>query len=178
MRNWVLFPLVGVMALLAGGAFWFGSTRNRNETSTPPDITPAALYAASFTDQAGQPQPIGRFQGKLLVLNFWATWCGPCRKEMPGFARLQSRWASRGVQFLGISDEDPRKVAAFIKEVPVGYPLWTGRMVTALGKRLGNGRAVLPYTVLVSPSGQVLETRVGTYAEDELERRLVELSGK
>ena len=176
MSNKWIFTGVGVLALTAGAALWLG-TQNRPVASTPVEAAPAALYAATFHDLEGGAQSLGRFEGKVVVLNFWATWCGPCREEMPAFARLQARWAAKGVQFVGISNEEPHRVAPFAKGLGVNYPLWVGgEEVGELSRRLGNGTGVLPHTVLLDRSGNVLESRVGAYPEDRLDRRLANLT--
>jgi thiol-disulfide isomerase/thioredoxin len=140
-------------------------------------VAPAALFSAGFSDTQGAARTLGQFQGKVLVVNFWATWCGPCREEMPAFKRLQERWGARNVQFVGLANEDPRRVERFGQELGINYPLWVGGdQVGELSRRLGNRLGVLPHTVIIDPRGSVLETRVGPYTEDLLEQRLTEIS--
>lgn len=171
-----LFTAVGALAVLAGGTLWMAM---RPPSDSRVAIAPAAIFAASFLDAAGKPQSLGQFQGKVVVLNFWATWCAPCREEMPGFMRLQSRWAARGVQFVGLANEEPDKVARFGRELGINYPLWTGGQdVPELSQRLGNRLGVLPHTAILGGQGQVLEARVGPYAEAQMEERLLALSVK
>ena len=171
-----VYVLVGAIAVAAGTAMWLGS-RKAGPATEPANISPSALFAASFTDPRGGPTSLGRFQGKILVVNFWATWCAPCREEMPAFNRLQARWAGRGVQFVGLSDEDPAPVERFGRDLAIGYPLWVGRdEVGSLSRRLGNRLGVLPFTVLVDRQGNILESRVGPYSEDMLEKRLAAIS--
>jgi thiol-disulfide isomerase/thioredoxin len=172
-----VFAAVGAAALLAGTLLWLGS--RPAEAPAAPGIAPAALFAAAFTDSAGRPQSLGQFQGKLVVLNFWATWCAPCREEMPAFTRLQARWASRNVQFVGLSGEEPERVAQFANALRINYPLWTGGdAVGDLSRRLGNRLGVLPHTAILGPDGQVLDMKVGPYSEKELEERLTAFSAK
>lgn len=172
------FALVGVLALAAGSALWLTGRTGLAPTG-PTTIAPPALYAATFQDGTGQRQALGQYQGKLLVLNFWATWCAPCREEMPGFARLQGRWKDKGVQFVGVSSEDRERVARFGRELSIPYPLWTGGdEVGELSRRLGNRIGVLPHTAIIGPQGAVLEVRAGTYTENELERRLTAFAPK
>ena len=188
MTNTRLFAAIAVAAFACGAALWHfghpvGSRAGVTTTSTPPApvpaIAPTALYAAAFTDPEGASRSLGQFQGRVLVLNFWATWCGPCRAEMPAFSRLHSRWAARGVQFLGLSDEPPSTAARFGRDLAIAYPLWTGgEQVLDLSRRLGNHQRVLPHTVIVGPSGEVLEQRVGPYTEDELDSMLRRFSSK
>jgi thiol-disulfide isomerase/thioredoxin len=172
MRSKWVFAMVGCASLLAGSLAWLAT----RATSPVAPIAPAALFAATFKGADSRAHPIGEFQGKLLVLNFWATWCAPCRAEMPAFNRAQAQWAGRGVGFLGLSSEDPSRVQAFGRELGIRYPLWTGGdEVMELSRRLGNRQAVLPYTVILDSQGRVLETRVGPYTENEL-HRILELS--
>ena len=166
-----LFAGVALLAVLAGTALWLGN-EPAVRTGTP-DLAPAALYAAGFHDASGEPQSLARYQGKVVVLNFWATWCGPCRQEMPGFERLNARWAGRGVQFVGIADDDPAKVTRFALELGIRYPLWVGGAeVEEMARRLGDVERVLPYTVVLGPQGQVLRQKVGIYTEADLDAAL------
>jgi thiol-disulfide isomerase/thioredoxin len=176
-NKWI-FAAVGVLSLMAGTALWLG-TQERPLATAPVEVSQAALYAAPFRDLQGAPQSLGRFEGKVVVLNFWATWCAPCREEMPAFTRLQSRWAAKGVQFVGISSEDPGRVVPFAKGLGVNYPLWVGGdEVGELSRRLGNKPGVLPHTVVIDRSGNVAESRVGAYPEDALDKALAALTEK
>jgi peroxiredoxin len=92
---------------------------------------------------------------------------------MPAFTRVQSRWAQRNVQFVGLANDDPAKVVRFGEQLAINYPLWTGGdEVGELSQRLGNRLGVLPHTVILDAQGKVLEQRVGPYTEAELEERL------
>jgi thiol-disulfide isomerase/thioredoxin len=177
-----LFSSIGLLALASGTVLWLATRPagwSPGVTLAPPGISAAALYTATFQDEAGRNQSLGQFQGKVVVVNFWATWCAPCREEMPAFARLQSRWGARGVQFVGLANDDPAKVRPFGKSLGINYPLWTGGdNVGELSRRLGNRLGVLPHTAILGPNGEVLESRVGPYSEADLELRLAAFSGK
>ena len=184
MTNARLFAAVGVAAMVAGAVSWYlgrPPVPLAAPTLDPPvvAIAPAAIFAATFTDPAGAPRALGQFQGKVLVLNFWASWCEPCRAEMPGFERLHQRWASRGVQFLGLSDEPTEKAEQFGRALGITYPLWTGGdQVPDLSRRLGNRLGGLPHTVVLGPAGTVAAQKVGPYTEPELEEILQRLAVK
>lgn len=168
-----MFAGVAVLAILAGAAMYMGTRGPAPATAAAADISPTALYAAAFADEQGARRSLAQFRGKLLVVNFWATWCAPCREEMPAFARVQARWAAKDVQFVGLAQDDPAKVARFGRELSINYPLWTGEDgVAELGRRLGNRLGVLPYTVILDREGRVLQRRVGPYTEASLEERL------
>jgi thiol-disulfide isomerase/thioredoxin len=174
--RWV-FALVGALAALAGTALWLAA-RPATPAAAEMPVAPAALMAATFTDLDGRKRALGEFQGKVVVLNFWATWCAPCREEMPGFDRLQARWQDR-VRFVGVSAEDPAKVAPFARSLGIRYPLWTGGdEVAELSRRLGNIQGVLPHTVVLDPLGQVVAARVGAYPEGVLDEKLRQIAAK
>ena len=158
-------------ALAAGVLLWLFAHAPDHEVSV--DIAPSAILAATFADPAGNRQSLGQFEGKVVVLNFWATWCAPCREEMPAFVRAERRWAGRGVQFVGIANEDPRRVARFGRDMGVDYPLWVGgEEVGEFSRRLGNRLGALPYTVILDGTGVPKRAKVGAYSEPELEAAL------
>ena len=167
MGNRWLFAAVGLLAMIAGAVLWVA---HRSESHVAaPRLAPAALFATTLRDTGGKPQRLGQYAGKVLVLNFWATWCPPCRAEMPAFSRMQERWATRGVQFLGLTSDDPARVERFSRDLPVSYPLLLGGPeVDDLAMALGNRDRLLPFTVVVGGDGHVLTQNVGTYSEVDL----------
>lgn len=177
MKARFVFGAVAVAALAAGAGLWW-SQRPPPRTG-PPTISGAALYAATFRDARGGAPSLGRFQGRTLVLNFWATWCAPCREEMPAFVRLQKRWRDRGVEFVGISSEPPELLERFGRELAIDYPLWSGgEQAEELSRRLGNRLGVIPFTALIDGSGRVVAAKVGPYSESELDTLLGKIVGK
>lgn len=144
--------------------------------SGPGNLSTAALYAANFTDASGKSQALKQWQGKIIVVNFWATWCPPCREEMPALSRLQDQYRSRGVVVLGIATDDVDKIREFSKETQVSYPLLAGDMEGMnLATGLGNDKGVLPYTVLIKADGTVAETYFGRVDQPLLEQTLLPL---
>lgn len=181
MKAWVPFAGVGLLAALAGVSLWLSGRPRLSPAPTASSVeaSPAAIMAAKFVDLEGNGRVLGQLNGKVLVVNFWATWCTPCLEEMPGFARLQAKWEARGVRFVGLAQDDPIKVRAFGEKLAINYPLWTGESaVMDLSRRLGNRLGVLPHTVLLDGDGRVLESRIGLYAEDKLDARLGEILPK
>jgi thiol-disulfide isomerase/thioredoxin len=178
-RTRLIFAFIGATSVLAGAAAWW-ATRVPREPSIPtPSISAGAVWTAPFKDTRGASHSLGEFQGQVVVINFWATWCAPCREEMPGFVRLQDRWKGRGVQFVGLSDDDPAKVERFAAELRINYPLWVGTDTAGeLSRRLGNRLGVLPHTVILDPAGNRVDMRVGPYTERDLEPKLASLAPK
>ena len=172
--RWLAVVVAAALALAAG--IYFGQ-RHLGGDGAGRDGAP--LLAIALPDTDGKEQPLGQWKGKVLVVNFWATWCTPCREEMPGFVKLQSRWQGRGVQFVGLAQDEPAKVAAFGRDLAINYPLWIGGAdVMDLSRRLGNRLGVLPHTVLLDDQGRVLESRIGMYSEADLDSRLAVITGK
>jgi thiol-disulfide isomerase/thioredoxin len=129
----------------------------------------AALYALSLPDAEGQPQALAQWKGKLLVVNFWATWCVPCVAEMPELDRLQREFGDSKVQIVAIGVEDGPKVRAFRDRLGLHLTLLAGGYdALELAHRLGDPQRALPYTALFSSDGELLHARVGALAKDEL----------
>jgi thiol-disulfide isomerase/thioredoxin len=163
----------GVLAALAAvGLHQHFGTRSADA----PAETAAAqrLPAFAFADLDGRMRRAGEWAGRVLVINFWATWCPPCRRELPAFAELQARYEGRGVQFLAIAIDDVEAVRRFATEHPFNFPVLHGEdAATRLAAQLGNRLSSLPYTVVVDRRGDVRVRHFGEYARDDLERALV-----
>lgn len=142
----------------------------------PPVVSPAALFALrdlAYPDLSGTRQSLQQWHGDVLVLNWWATWCGPCREEMPMLSRLQERYADRNVRFVGIAADDVAKVADFVRAHPVGYPLWVGGENAIQATRdLGNIPLAVPFTVVLDRKGSLSTAVLGRIEEDALVRLL------
>ena len=124
----------------------------------------------------GTHQQVGQWQGKVVVVNFWATWCAPCREEIPLFIKLQKQYAERGVQFVGIAIDDATKVKLFAAELGMNFPvLVAGANAIDLTRKLGNRAAVLPFTLVVSRGGKVVASEIGTAHNAKLQALLLSL---
>lgn len=172
-RTWLL--LLGFALLAAAIGYRLGVLGKSAETATA--VAPAvAIYDLLLTDLKGQPQSLGQWRGKVLVVNYWATWCHPCREEMPGFSRLQDKYRDKGIQFVGISIDDAAKIIEFQKETPVNYPLLIGDMSTMKSSAdIGNSRQALPFTAVFDRNGKLAMTKLGRWSETDLERQLLDL---
>ncbi|MEJ5212081.1 MAG: TlpA disulfide reductase family protein [Burkholderiales bacterium] len=169
--QWLLIGVVALVALVLG--LWAGERHSR--PAPPAGMTPEALYAITFPDLQGQPQALARWRGQVVVLNFWATWCPPCRAEMPEFIRVQTRYGARGFSFVGIALDEPAAVEAFARELGINYPLLLGGAEgAALARTLGS-RGALPFSVILNREGRIVATRLGTLNEAELDQLLPSL---
>ena len=130
----------------------------------------AHFFALRLNDADGKHQSFSQWQGKTLVINFWATWCPPCREEMPAFSRLQTKYAPNDVKFVGIALDNASNVTSFSKQHPVTYPLIIAESEGGeITRQLGNSRMALPYTVVLGPDGETRLIRLGRVSEQELD---------
>ncbi len=132
--------------------------------NVPPPAPSPALQDVAFNDLTGRPRRLAEWPDKLLVVNFWATWCPPCLTEIPGFVALQERWAERGLQFVGVALDEPDAVKAFMAEHHMNYPVLVGQDdVARFMQALGNNIGALPFTVVIAPDGRVLHRQQGQW---------------
>jgi len=139
--------------------------------SCPADAKAANL---NFTmkDVEGRDVTLESFKGKVIMLDFWATWCGPCKVEIPHFIEFQNKYGSKGLQMVGISVDDPvDKLAPYVKEMGMNYPVLQGlghdEVQDAFGPILG-----IPVSVLISREGKVCATHTGLTAKETFEREI------
>jgi thiol-disulfide isomerase/thioredoxin len=165
LAGWTVVLLVAVAA--AGAGVYFGQRALTGGGA--PQAEAAALLAIALPDPDGKEQSLGQWKGKVLVVNFWATWCGPCREEMPEFVRAQAELGAKGLQFVGIAVDQPDKVREFAREIGLNYPaLIGGYGAMELSKTLGNSVMALPFTVIVDRQGRVAHTQLGALKDAKL----------
>jgi len=127
------------------------------------------LWSMSFETPAGGTLNFGAFRGKPLVLNFWATWCAPCLKEIPELERFHREFGPRGWQVFGLALDRAAPVNEFLARVPVTFPVaLAGIDGSDLTRELGNTQGVLPYTVVFDRRGRSAHRKVGETSFDEL----------
>jgi len=128
----------------------------------------------ALKDLEGKLHNADQWNGKVLVVNFWATWCPPCRKEMPMFVELQKQYADRGLQFVGIALDDPTMVQDFADNFLVNYPILIGdKSALDLTRKYGNYLGALPYTVIVDRKGIIRYVRPGKMSHKQAEAAIL-----
>lgn len=116
----------------------------------------------AMLDTEGELRNIKDWEGKVVLLNFWATWCPPCKKEIPDFIALQQEYGDKGLQIVGIAMNNNEEVNAFALEMGINYPLMAGETESIeLARRYGNQIGALPYTVVINKNGEVSSTFAG-----------------
>jgi thiol-disulfide isomerase/thioredoxin len=171
--------LAGGGLLAAGHASLARATTTATATGVPrasasaPALAPAHLWATPLATLNGRQQTLAVYKGHPVVVNFWASWCGPCVREMPALSALHQEYAKKGIQFAGIGVDSAANVNAFLKKVRVSYPVYiAGFGGTELARSLGDRTGGLPFTVIIDARGVVRATKSGEIRPDELRRTL------
>jgi len=124
----------------------------------------------ALTDIEGVTRNVDEWDGMVIVLNFWATWCPPCRGEIPEFVHLQEKYAEQGVRFVGIAPEEAGPVRDFASEFHINYPLLIGQGdVIRISEEYGNTIGALPYTVIVDRQGRIAHMQRGPLPGEKAE---------
>jgi thiol-disulfide isomerase/thioredoxin len=166
-RGWVLAS-AGLAALAAGVAGSAWHQRRQRERAAALAESTGGFWDLAFPQPDGTELATRALLGKPLVLNFWATWCPPCVKEMPEIDRFARDHAARGWQVLGVAIDSPTPVREFLKKTPVTYRIaLAGLEGTELVRRMGNPLGGLPFTLALASDGFIAKTRLGetNYAE-------------
>ena len=167
-RNSLLVVVLGVAIIIAGALLWRQLTLDATRPAGG-NADSAPLLALTLPDAAGKQESLGQWKGKVLIVNFWATWCEPCKEEMPRFIKLQDEYAAKGLQFVGVAIDQPDKVRAFAKDIGLNYPTLVGGYgAIELSKTLGNNVGALPFTVVLDRAGAVVHTQLGPLKDQQL----------
>ena len=168
-RTWTMVLATGAAAAGLGVAVnWW-----RTEPVAAGARATGALFAATFPDADGRPQPLSQWRGRPLVVNFWATWCPPCVEEMADLQRVRDNFRERGVEVIGIGIDNAARIAAFRDQHRLTLPLLVaGAGGSDLNRALGNSGGALPYTVLIGADGSILQRHLGQVKPEQLQRWL------
>ncbi len=181
-RLWIIVVVAGALGLGAGAAVrhWLPSPENPTAEATAepggasagqeeePDVIDSRRPDFSLPDRAGDTRSIGDFGDRVVLLNFWATWCPPCLEEIPALDGLHRDLGDQGLSVVGVALEDAEPVRAFAEEHEVGYPLLVGgREAFDIAAEYGNARGTLPYSVVIDRSGTIRATHQGALTRDE-----------
>jgi thiol-disulfide isomerase/thioredoxin len=154
-------------AALAAGAGWSAWQRRALDTES------GGLWDQRFPTPDGGELVMAHFRGRPLVLNFWATWCPPCVKEMPELDRFHRSQAAGGARVVGLAVDGPTPVREFLTRVPISFPIGlAGFEGTDLSRRLGNAQGALPFTAVFGADGRLRHRKLGETSVEELQRWL------
>jgi thiol-disulfide isomerase/thioredoxin len=169
---------IGVVGLLfAAIGLYFGKHQAESESISPNSDAVISLLSQSLPDSTGTVQPLSKWKGKALLVNFWAPWCAPCVEEMPELTALQIKLAP-DVQILGIGIDSAANIAEFAAKYKIAYPLYVaGIEGTELIRKFGNQAGGLPFTVLIDQNGKIKKTYLGRLKMAEIQHDLDLLQG-
>lgn len=144
-----------------------------NKPSSPPDLIGTPRPDFTLPDLENKPRNIGEWGGKVLLVNFWATWCPPCRREMPGFVELKEQYGPQGFEIIGVAIDTPDLAQDFAEAIGVNYPILHGQMdATEISTEYGNRMGALPYSILIDRAGKIHSMRAGELRKELLEEQL------
>ncbi len=164
-RQWIGIVGISLLALFAGvlTSQWIF------KTGLASDPAIKAFFANPWQTPNGKSVDTNEWRGKVLVVNFWASWCPPCVEEMPALDKLQREFSSQNVLFVGIGIDSPSNIREFLAKTPVSYPIVIGGLEGSnLSKQLGNAQGALPYTIVINAKGKATSSKLGKISEEEL----------
>ena len=158
----LFFSIVAIIAL-SGGIF----AQRLSPTDQNSNLDP--MPEVSLPDLSGKLRNLSAWQGKVLIVNFWATWCPPCLKEIPEFIALQKELSETGLQFIGIALEEKLPVDEYLTFIDINYPiLIAGDAGIALSTQFGNRTGAIPFTVVIDRTGDIVHRHSGEITRKKL----------
>jgi thiol-disulfide isomerase/thioredoxin len=164
-----------VVAIAAtGGGFYAGHLMTGGTTEAAPATDAVGqLWGATLQNASGTQQSLAAFKGRPVVVNFWASWCGPCVKEMPALSAMHRDYEKKGITFIGLGVDTEKNVNDFLQKVKVDYPVYIAGFGGAdLARRFGDDAGGLPFTVVIDAKGVVRSTKLGEVDLAELKKTL------
>ncbi len=168
-RQWMMICGISLLALLAGifSSHWI------SQTGLARDPSIKAFFANPWQSPDGKSVYSENWRGKVLVVNFWASWCPPCIEEMPTLDKIAQEYASKKVLIIGISIDSPSNILEFLGKTPVSYPIVVGGLEGSnLAKQMGNSQGALPYTIIINQKEKAIYTKLGKISEEELKKAI------
>jgi thiol-disulfide isomerase/thioredoxin len=159
---------------MLGGALLFNLLQSDSPTTKSVNIeVPIELHSIPLFDLSGQQTSIGDWKGEILIVNFWAPWCAPCRREVPSLIKIHREYAQQGVQVLGIAFDSEPQVSRFAADYQINYPLFLGGNRTAMyNAAFGNPSGSLPFTALLDRNQRIVFQHNGELSSAQLREQL------
>ena len=171
--NRLLLTAVALVSFAAGGLAWFALEGFGDEDAATPDERQYELRSIPLTDLAGGETQLGDWRAELLVINFWAPWCAPCRREIPALIDTQREFEARGVRILGIAFDGAEQVRRFAADYGIDYPLFLAANNSPMYNAVfGNPSGSLPFTALLDRELRILYRHNGEMTREDLRARL------
>ena len=173
----LLLLIAAVLALMGG--YWAAQMlRPEPEAVTTPAYGGGEMINFTLPEVDGKKHALEEWRGKVIVLNFWATWCPPCREEIPLLIALQKKRAADGLQVVSVAIDDLSAVRRYRQSAGINYPILIGDdNVLDLVARYGNRMGSLPFTAIIDRHGTIVARKLGAFTQNELEGLIVPLIG-
>ena len=167
-REWLILGGVAAAAAAAGGIV--GALALQTQSGA------RDLLSTAFPDLSGRPRRVSEWSGRIVLCNFWATWCAPCREELPLLNDAQAENASNGLQVVGIAIDTAPNIREYLKVVRIDFPVLVGDApAIGLMRALGNSAAALPFTAALDRAGRVQRRKLGAYTRTSLQQEVAGL---
>lgn len=158
MRHRLILLIVGALAIAAGVLVSLPSPGPSTQSTSRAD----QLLSTPFADLSGRARTLGEWKGQVVLVNFWATWCAPCREEIPALMEVRAALGARGLEVVGIALDRAELARGFASDLRIDYPILIGDGETInLMRQLGNRSGALPYSVVLDRQGHVAHTHLG-----------------
>jgi thiol-disulfide isomerase/thioredoxin len=165
-RRLIVGSVISLAALVGGG--WLAASRLRSASPDPVKT----LFGLTFNDADARSISLAQYQGKPLVVNFWATWCPPCIEEMPELSEWQTTVGDK-IAIVGIGIDSATNIAQFSAKNRLKYPLLVAGMGgTELSRLFGNTSGSLPFTIIINAAGKIIYTKEGRFSLAEMKNKL------
>lgn len=171
--NWLILGLAVLAAVIGGYLQPRPSPEPASGDTSGSSMIGQPAPNFVLADEAGKTHRLADYHGRRVLVNFWATWCAPCLREMPALAQAQTKFGERSAIVLGIGMDEPHRIHAFLVDHPVNYPILLGDAdATATLKAWGNPSALLPYNVLIGADGRIMATHEGSLSSTQMQQWL------
>lgn len=177
MNRSLVITLILSLAAVAGGYVLYQNTQTPPVTPGPGG-TMIGKHRPDFSlpDMEGVQRNIGEWDGKVLLINFWASWCPPCRREIPAFIELQEKYGAQGFQVIGVAIDSHQNIQDYMDTMGVNYPVLIGELKPIeIAKRYGNRFGALPYSLLVNREGKITFVQRGELLHEVAEAQITPL---
>lgn len=162
-RRWLFAGVAGTAAVAGAGLAWWRLTPGAAEAGIE-----EALWMQTFATPEGAQLPMAAWRGRPLLVNFWATWCPPCVRELPMLSEFAGRQAQHGVQVVGLAVDKVPAVQKFLQRQPLSFPVGMAADGIGLARQLGNLNGGLPFTVFLGSDGRLLQRKIGELTAQDL----------
>jgi thiol-disulfide isomerase/thioredoxin len=159
--------LVPVLVAAAAAGFLL---QERHRDAAPADAVPEQTVAFTLPDLEGEPRSIDEWRGKVRLVNFWATWCAPCRREIPLLKQAQAEHGADNLQVIGVAVDNADDVIAYARNTDFNYPILVGQDdAMAAAEASGVAFIGLPFTLVVAPGGELIKAHIGEIVAEQIE---------